>query len=206
MNEKEPAPGLWTPDKRWAAMLAEYLGRHGICPPENPRILNIGCGKNVTWNYLGVTGFLLGRGLGLPDYVGVDLNEESFGPAKDALAGLVRFITADARELTRHLKGPFHIIVIEHPNLTTSRQGPKDWRRIFEQASALLDQEGALVLTSFWLNDHIPAQVALERAGYRLLFSGTNQYPGRSFDTLDTGDTLQVDKYILIARKPEEKH
>jgi len=187
-------------------MLAEYLGRHGICLPENPGVLNIGCGKNVKWNYLGVTGYLLGRGLGLPHYVGVDLSKEAFGPAKEALAGLVRFIAADARELTCYLEGPFHLIVVEHPNLTTSRQGPKDWRRIFEQASALLNQEGALVLTSFWLNDHIPAQVALERAGYRVLFSGTNQYPGRSFDTLDTGETLHVDKYVLIAQKRGEDH
>ena len=203
MHEKDPASESRTPDKRWAAMLAEYLGSHGICLPESPRVLNIGCGNSVKWNYLGVAGYLLGRGLGLPHYVGVDLSEEAFGAAKEALTGLVHFIAADARELTRHLEGPFHLIVVEHPNLTTSPQGPKVWRQIFEQASALLDREGVLILTSFWLNDHIPAQFALEMAGYRLLFSGTNRYPGRSFDTLDTGETLETDKYLLIARKKE---
>ena len=37
----------------------------------------------------------------------------------------------------------------------------------------------------------------------RVLHSGTNKYPGRSFDTLETGEPLLVDKYILIARKKE---
>jgi hypothetical protein len=57
------------------------------------------------------------------------------------------------------------------------------------------------VLTSFWVNDHIPAQVALERSGYRVLFSGTNKYPGRHFDTANNGEPLYIDKYILIAKK-----
>jgi SAM-dependent methyltransferase len=199
-DEKDPAEA-WTPDRRWTAMLAEYLGRHEIELPENPRVLNIGCGNNVKWNYLGVTGFLLGRGLGLPHYVGLDLREEAFGQAKEVLDGLVHFIAADARQLSRYLEGPFHLIFVEHPNLTTSPEEPKIWRQVFEEAAGLLAQEGALILTSFWLNDHIPAQVALERSGYRLLFSGTNRYPGRSFDTLETGETLETEKYILIARK-----
>jgi hypothetical protein len=200
-NEKDPAPERRTPDRRWTAMLAEYIGRHKICLPESPRVLNIGCGNNVKWNYLGVTGYLLGLGLGLPHYVGVDLSEEVFDQAKEALAGLVHFIAGDARHLTGFVEGPFHLIIVEHPNLTTSPEGPKVWRQVFEEAAALLAQEGALILTSFWLNDHIPAQVALEKAGFRLLFSGTNRYPGRSFDTLDTGETLEQDKYILIASK-----
>lgn len=200
-NEKDPASEHWTPDRRWTAMLAENLGRHKIYPPESPGVLNIGCGNNVKWNYLGVSGYLLGRGLGLPHYVGVDLSEEAFDQAKETLAGLVHFIVGDARQLTRFLEGPFHLIIVEHPNLTTSPEGPKIWRQVFEEAAALLAQEGALILTSFWLNDHIPAQVALKKAGYRILFSGKNRYPGRSFDTLDTGETLHVDKYVLIAMK-----
>ena len=203
MHEKNPASEPRTPDARWAAMLAEYLGRHGICLPENPRVLNIGCGNNVKWNYLGVAGYLLGRGMGLPYYIGVDLSEEAFGSAREALAGLVHFIAADACELTGFLEGPFHLVVVEHPNLTTSPDGPKVWRTIFEQASALLDREGALILTSFWLNDHIPAQFALEKAGYRLLSSGANRYPGKPFDTLESGEILRMDKHILIARKKD---
>jgi hypothetical protein len=200
-EEKAPAPEAQTPDRRWAAMLDEYLGKCEVFVPPNPRVLNIGCGNNVQWNYLGVTAFLLGRGLGLPHYDAIDMEEKAFGLAKKALTGLVHFVAADARRLTRYLEGLFHLIIVEHPNLTTSPQGPGIWRLVFEEAALLLAQEGALILTSFWLNDHVPAQVALERAGYRLVFSGTNRYPGRTFDTLGTGESLQVDKYILIARK-----
>jgi SAM-dependent methyltransferase len=184
-------------------MLTEYLGEHGIRFPEDPKILNIGCGNNVQWNFLAVTGYLLDLGLGPPHYVGVDLREEAFAQAKEHLAGLVHFVAADARQLSRHVEGPFHLIVVEHPNLSTSAEGPRIWRQVFEEAASLLAQDGALILTSFWLNDHIPAQVNIERAGYRLLFSGTNRYPGRTFDTLATGESLQADKYILIAAKRE---
>ena len=182
-------------------MLTEYLPRYGIRLPESSGVLNIGCGNNVKWNYLGVTGYLLGQGLGLPQYVGVDLRSEAFEEAKKALAALVHFIAADARQLTRYVKGPYHLIVVEHPNLTTSPDGPKVWRRIFEETALLLDREGALILTSFWLNDHIPAQVSLEKAGYRILHSGRNKFPGKPFDRLGTGETLEIDKYVLIAKK-----
>lgn len=182
-------------------MLDDYLNRSGIRLPQNPGVLNLGCGNNVKWNYLGVTGYLLKQGLGVPYYVGVDVKEESFAQAKKVMAGLVHFIAADARGLTRYLKGSFHLIIVEHPNLTTSPEGPRVWRQVFEEAAALLADEGALIVTSFWLNDHIPAQVVLGKAGYQLLFSGKNKYPGRLFDTLETGETLQTDKYILIAKK-----
>jgi hypothetical protein len=182
-------------------MLNEYLPRYGIRLPESPRVLNLGCGNNVKWNYLGVTGYLLSRELGLPEYVAVDVTEEAFRDCRKALGGLVHFIAADARQLSDHVKGAYHLIIVEHPNLTTSSEGPKDWRRIFEEAVLVLDREGALILTSFWLNDHIPAQVALEKSGFGILHSGRNKFPGKRFDTMDNGETLEIDKYLLIAKK-----
>jgi len=182
-------------------MLTEYLPKCGVRLPENPRVLNIGCGNSVKWNYLGVTGYSLGRGLGLPEYVAVDLKPEAFEDAKKALDGLVRFIAADARHLTDHLEGAYHLVVVEHPNLTTSPEGPGIWRRIFQEAALLLDKDGALILTSFWVPDHIPGQVALEKTGYRILYSGRNKFPGKPFDKLGTGESLATDKYVLIARK-----
>jgi hypothetical protein len=201
-NDQDSGVERWTPDRRWTAMLSEYLPRYGIRLPENPGVLNIGCGNNVTWNYLGVTGYVLGHGLGLPEYVGVDLSSEAVEEGKKALAGLVRLIAADARCLTEHVRGPCHLVVVEHPNLSTSPEGPKGWRRIFEEVALVLDREGVLILTSFWLNDHIPAQVALEKVGYRILHTGRNKFPGKRFDTLSTGEALKIDKYVLLAKKP----
>ena len=60
---------------------------------------------------------------------------------------------------------------------------------------------GAIILTSFWLNDHMPAQVAVERAGYDIVYNGRNKYPGKRFDTADNGEPLEFDKYIIVARK-----
>ncbi|MBW2065345.1 MAG: methyltransferase domain-containing protein [Deltaproteobacteria bacterium] len=183
------------------SILTDYLSGYDITLGKNPRVLNIGCGKNVKWNFLGVTFYLAGQGLGFPVYVGVDQNEDAFGDARKVLGDLVTLITCDAQDLGNHVEGTFQLVIVEHPDLATSRDGPRKWRRIFEQARKLLDEQGALILTSFWLNDHIPAQVALEKSLYRILYSGRNAYPGRRFDTSNNGEPLIVDKYIILAKK-----
>ncbi|MEJ2723237.1 MAG: class I SAM-dependent methyltransferase [Deltaproteobacteria bacterium] len=189
------------PDERWVMMLKEYLLPYGIRLTENPNILNIGCGNSVTWNYLALTFYLADLDLGKPNYTGIDVEEAAFDEAKKALEGLVHFVRGDAQHLMDLVTGPYELIVVEHPNLTTSRQGPKIWRRIFEETAKVLDDDGGLILTSFWLNDHIPAQVALGRAGFRVLFSGRNKYPGKTFDRAQNGERLAFDKYVLIAKK-----
>jgi hypothetical protein len=155
----------------------------------------------VKWNYLAVTLYLGAHGLGAPRYVAVDVREEAFAGARRALGDLVRFVACDARNLSRFVTGTYSLALFGHPDLASSPEGPRIWRRIFEETTQLLDARGALILTSFSLNDHIPAQVALERAGYKILHSGTNAYPGRQFDTAGNGEPLLYDKYILIARK-----
>jgi hypothetical protein len=190
-----------TPDIRWMKMLMAYLPECGIQLPQNPNVLNVGCGNSVKWNYLGVTLYLAHQGLGAPHYVGVDLKEEAFADAKKALGSLVTFVACDACKLTDFLAGTYQLAVFEHPNLTTSPDGPKIWGKIFQETAKLLDEDGSLILTSFWLNDHIPAQVALERNQYRILHNGTNRFPGRKFDTASNGESLEHDKFIIIAKK-----
>ncbi len=190
-----------TPDKRWVKMLTEYLPSYHIGLSENPNVLNIGCGNNVKWNYLGVTIYLSNQGLGVPNYVGVDLKEETFADAKKTLAGLVNFVAGDAQHLTHFLKGTYQLAVFEHPNLSTSPDGPKIWGKIFRETAKLLDPNGCLILTSFWLNDHIPAQVAIERAQYHIVYNGRNKFPGKRFDTAGNGESLKFYKYIIVAKR-----
>ena len=193
-----------SPDQRWLRMLREYLPKGNITLPPNPRILNIGCGNSVTWNYLGMTLFLAHQGLGMPRYVGVDIAEEAFTDARKKMGGLVEFVVGDARHLTDFLSGRYHLAVFEHPNLSTSPEGPRIWGEIFAETGRLLHREGGVILTSFWLNDHIPAQVALERAGFQIRHSATNRFPGKRFDTGNNGEALRFDKYIMIAGAPAD--
>ena len=190
-----------TPDLRWVKMLGEYLPKCDLKLCKNPSVLNIGCGNNVKWNYLGVTLYLANQGLGLPNYVGVDVEEGAFAEAKEALDGLVNFVAGDAQNLTDFLTGAYQLAIFEHPNLATSPDGPKIWQKIFRETAKLLDVNGAVVLTSFWLNDHIPAQRALERAGHEIIYNGRNKFPGKRFDTADNGEPLAFDKYIIVAKK-----
>ncbi|MGD8226628.1 MAG: methyltransferase domain-containing protein, partial [Desulfobacteraceae bacterium] len=186
---------------RWVKMLREYLPKCGITLSENPSVLNVGCGNNVKWNYLGVTLYLADQGLGMPYYVGVDKEEGAFAGAKEALEGLVSFVVGDAQKLTHFLTGTYQIAILEHPNFTTSPKGSKVWQKILQETAKLLDVNGAIILTSFWLNDHMPALVAVERAGYDVLYNGRNKFPGKRFDTADNGEPLEFDKYIIVAKK-----
>ena len=190
-----------TPDIRWMKMLTAYLPECGIQLPQNPKVLNIGCGNSVKWNYLGVALYLGNQGLGIPHYFGVDIKEEAFTDAKRELGSLVNFVVCDAQNLTDFLTGTYHLAIFEHPNLTTSPDGPKIWRKIFQETSKLLDEDGGLILTSFWVNDHIPAQVALERTRYHIVYNGRNRFPGKKFDTASNGESLEHDKFIIIAKK-----
>ena len=189
------------PDIRWAMMLNEYLDACMIVLPKDPWIINIGCGNSVKWNYFGFILYLSQRELGLPRYVAVDIDENSFRKAKEALDGLVIFITGDARNLSDFVQGTFHVAVFEHPDLSTSQKRPDVWRKIFKETRKVLNDYGCIVLTSFWLNDHIPATFWLERTGYSILYNGKNRYPGKNFDTASDGETLMHDKYLLIAKK-----
>ncbi len=190
-----------TPDIRWSKILAEYLGEYSVELPLNPKVLNVGCGRNVVWNFLGTVSFSLQSGLGLPRYLGVDIDKECLIKAKRQLGDSVNLIAADARHMSYLLRTSFQLVIFEHPDFSTSRERPKVWRAIFKETFRILDNNGAVILTSFWVNDHIPAQMALERANFRILYSGSNCFPGKEFDKSDRGEPLVYDKYILIAQK-----
>ncbi len=201
MNPQSHFETGYTPEVRWVKMLSEYLPKCGITLCENPGVINVGCGNNVKWNYLGVTLYLANQGLGMPNYVGVDMKEEAFAEAKEALDGLVNFVAGDAQNLTDFLTGTYQLAIFEHPNFATSPGGSKVWQKILEETAKLLDVNGAIILTSFWLNDHLPAQVALERTGYDMLFNGRNKFPGKRFDTAANGEPCEFDKYIIVAKR-----
>jgi len=200
-NIDPPQPDPDNPGIRWFNILAEYLAKGNIRLTENPRIINIGCGNRVVWNFFGVCLYLESLGLGLPRYTGVDILPENFAHAKKKLNKMVDFMVADARTLSKQVNGAFDLAVIQHPDISISPEAPKKWRKIFHETYHLLSENGGLVLTTFWLNDHLPAQLALQRAGFTISHSQPNKYPGQQFDTSSKGEPLVMDKYILLATK-----
>ena len=192
---------LNSPDQRWTMILNKYLGKLGIELPQFPTVVDVGCGNNATWNYLALVEYLRIKNLGVPKFVGVDINEEAFSKARETLADLAQFVACDATHLTRYVEGPAHLVLCQHPPLTISKDGPRIWRAVFQEIAKLLDPQGCLLLTSFWLNDHIPASVSVKRAGLDVVHNGSNEFPGKVFDQSDSGEQLQYDKYILIARR-----
>ena len=200
-DSKLQADAVETPDIRWVKILTEYLQKCDVRLDSCPRILDIGCGNNVKWNYLAITYYLAGHGLGMPHYVGIDQSEEAFEEAKKILGELVEFKAEDAQNLTDFLRQQFQIVLIRHPDIATAPDRPRIWHKIFLETAKVLDPNGCVILTSFWLKDHIPAQALLEKTGLSIVFSGSNKYPGKQFDISSEGEPLRFDKYILIAKK-----
>ncbi len=188
---------------RWFKIFSEYLPKGNIRLSENPKAVNVGCGSRVVWNFAGFCFFSISRGLGLPRYVGVDIKPEKLSFEKPALnkIGGADLIAADARKLSRYIKEQFDLAIIEHPDFTISPDAPKNWQKVLEEIYKLLTETGGLILTTFWLQDHFPAQVALKRMDFTIFHSGTNKYPGKQFDTSSEGEPLLLDKYIILAAK-----
>lgn len=191
------------PDIRWARILKDYFQEFGLSLPYNPAIINVGCGENVKWNYLGLVLYLSLEGLGRPFYLGVDRNEKALRGAWNSMRGLVHLVVGDAVFLSSMLKNSYDLAIFEHPDISTSPDGARKWRKIFKQTKHILKSGGYLLLTSFWLNDHVPATYNIEREGFSILHNGKNRYPGRQFDRASTGEELIYDKYILIAKRAD---
>jgi chemotaxis methyl-accepting protein methylase len=97
------------------------------------------------------------------------------------------FIAGDASKLDRHrqLREKFDIVFFRHQNLYNGRSL---WRRVFEQGLSRLDDDGLLIITSYFDREHELAIKAFSDLGARLVSNERNSAsrllatPGKSVD------------------------
>lgn len=171
------------------------------------RILDIACGAcNEAEVLADFVADLKGNEPGAVKFTGVDIRRREIENAKRRFGGKhldsqsavekeFEFISGDATRLDGHseLGENFDLVFLRHQNYWN---GARDWEEIFDQALGKLDEEGRLVITSYFDREHELALEAIGRLGGKLVRSEFNSET-RELPTKGKS----IDRHVAIFRK-----
>jgi SAM-dependent methyltransferase len=187
--------------KRLKSALREALAMAGHRPPEEAhrRVLNLACGRA---DETGTLAEILGEGASSLEIVCSDLRRREIEEARTRWAqprgGAIdtRFVAEDATKLfDRHaLPENFDVAVLRHQNFWN---GPELWSEIFDKALHRLEEDGILLITSYFDLEHDLACEALDRLGARLVADRRNV----ASRELDDAPGKSVDRHIAVFRR-----
>jgi hypothetical protein len=192
MNSPNPiADDMRTLDSLLRESVAPLLKVGGA---EDFRMLNIACGQCDEAGTL--VNFGKSQTQGDVSLIGADIRIREILQAREHHAHLpAEFLLEDATKLSQHksLGEDFNLVLLRHQNYW---HGPELWKKIFEQGLARVDEEGVIVITSYFDKEHQLALDALQKLGAELVLSRRNEHsrklitPGKS-----------VDKHIAVLRR-----
>lgn len=185
--------------KRLGELLRGTLSEGGIVLPEGKDIglLNLACGRadesGVLADVFGEKGVHI-TGLDIRDRE-LDLARERW--AKYLPAGAeAEFYVQDGSRLDemKELRESFDVVFMRHQNFWN---GDSTWMKIYDQALHRLDEDGVMVITSYFDREHRQALEALESLGAKLVHDVRNvdsrvllDAPGKS-----------VDRHVAVLRR-----
>ncbi len=194
MLERTVAPVLTAPDARKSAPLAQN---------EPVSILDVACGACEEAAVLADFFSQLKSGdrtRPLPvDFVGTDVRERELDHARDRFrptdSQTFEFLPGDASKLSQHrsLREKFDVVFFRHQNLY---HGRTLWQRIFEEGLAKMNEDGLLVITSYFDREHTLALKAFQKLGAEIVTTLRNPHsrelatPGKS-----------VDRHVAVLRR-----
>lgn len=161
---------------------------------EDLRILNIACGQCDEAGTL--VNFAQSQTTGDVSLIGADIRIREILQARENHSHLpAEFLLEDATKLSQHkaLGADFNMVLLRHQNYY---HGPELWKKIFEQGLAKVDDEGVIVITSYFDKEHQLALDALQKLGADVVLNRRNEqsrqltFPGKS-----------VDKHIAVLRR-----
>lgn len=161
---------------------------------EDLRILNLACGQCDEAETL--VNFGQSQTQGGVQLIGADIRIREILQARANHSHLpAEFLLEDATKLGHHkqLGEDFNMVLLRHQNYW---HGPEIWKRIFEQGLARLDENGLLVITSYFDKEHQLALDALQNLGAELVSTHHNL---QSRELLTPGKS--VDKHIAVFRR-----
>ncbi len=108
-----------------------------------------------------------------------------------------QFLTGDASKLDSHraLDEHFDVVFMRHQNYWN---GKRTWDEIFEQALSKLKNDGQLVITSYFDEEHRLALDAIQRLGGQLIDSQQN-HESRELPTAGKS----VDRHVAVFRRKD---
>lgn len=165
-------------------------------------ILNLACGACDEAKTLADFFAQLKSTSGLPfptRLVGMDVREPELNEARQRFLSAsereYEFITGNAAKLDdiKTLSDPFDVLFFRHQNLY---HGQTLWRQIFDQGLTKLDDEGLVVITSYFDREHELALEAFRELGAEVLASVKNS---ESRPLATAGKS--VDRHLAVLRK-----
>jgi SAM-dependent methyltransferase len=177
------------------SLLQETVAPHLHLPTsEDLRILNLACGQCDEASTL--VNFAKSQTKGDVRLIGADIRIREILQARQQHENLpAEFLLEDATRLHQHkaLEENFKLVLLRHQNYW---HGPEVWKRIFEQGLAKVDDNGLLVITSYFDKEHQLALEALQNLGAELVETRSNV---RSRQLPTPGKS--VDKHIAVFRR-----
>lgn len=128
--------------------------------------------------------------------VGADIRIREVLQARERVRKLdAEFLLEDATKLSRHkeLGGGFDLVFLRHQNFWHECE---TWKKIFGQGLARLNEDGLLVITSYFDKEHQLALEALKKLGAEILVSKRNP----ASRALPDAPGKSVDRWLAVAR------
>lgn len=180
---------------RLDGLLHEAVAPHLKAPTgEDLRILNLACGRCDEAETL--VRFAKGQTKGNVHLTGADIRIREIRQARELHSHLpAEFLIEDATKISQHkeIGEDFNMVLLRHQNYW---HGPELWKRIFEEGLAKVDENGLIVITSYFDLEHNLALEALQKLGAEIVTNKANpnarklSTPGKS-----------VDKHIAVLRR-----
>jgi SAM-dependent methyltransferase len=129
--------------------------------------------------------------------VGADIRIREVRQARERTANLdTEFLIEDATKLGAHKQmKDFDMVFLRHQNYWN---GEEVWKKIFDTGLAKLNDDGLLVITSYFDKEHQLALEALQKLGAEVVLSKRNEVSRKVSD----GKDKSVDRWLAVLKKP----
>ncbi len=187
--------------KRLKQLLGDSLDKAGVKIPGQSRLLNLACGRAdesaVLADVFGKKGLQL---------TGLDIRAREINEAQERWKKYLpenaeaEFLVQDCSKLgeINTLPDDFHIAFMRHQNFWN---GDTTWSKIYDAALHRLDDDGLLVITSYFDREHELALDAIQKLGAQLVLTEHNTQSRRIHD-VPPGVVKSVDRHVAIFKKP----
>lgn len=189
--------------KRLRQFLTETLQKPAVGIPTNPagdiQLLNLACGRADETQILAD---VFGENANSIHLTGIDIRDREIGEAKERWEKLSNqasadFFVQDASQLAqlKQLEKKFDVAFMRHQNFWN---GDKTWTKIYDEALHRLDDDGLLVITSYFDREHRLALDAIQALGAELVCTERNH----DSRIITDAPNKSVDRHVAVFRKP----
>lgn len=175
------------------AVVAPHMKRHG----KDLRILNLACGRCDEAETLVKVGAEMTGSPHHVEMVAADIRIREIRQARERFGHLpAKFLIEDATRIDQHreLGDDFGLVFLRHQNFW---HGQEVWKKIFDQGLARLDENGLLVITSYFDKEHRLAIKALRDLGMELVESRRT----KGSRSLTDAPGKSVDRWVAVFRQ-----